>query len=314
MSGPSAPSGDVDALFKLPLGEFTAARNALVADLKKTGRQAEANKAKALAKPSVSAWVVNQLYWRHRVSFDRLIEAGDRLRRTQALRRTSDPAREPSIARREAMTVLTEIAGKILREGNHGATRDLLRRVTSTLEAISSYGSARDAPIAGRLTDDLEPPGFEVAANLLPESDKRAAVELPLRARLPRQKPLSKPLRPKDQQGTTDRRHKKERKSLLAAARVAVREAERALNVACKQVEHAAATSDAAAKHAKAIDGQRTRIEKRLVQATKDAEDAHRHASEAAARAREAAQIAEATERALEIARQRLTQVAAGGD
>ena len=85
MSGTSAPA-DIDALFQLPLGEFTAARNALAAQLKKDRRHAEASEAKALAKPSVSAWVVNQLFWRHRKLFGRLIDSGDRLRRAQAER------------------------------------------------------------------------------------------------------------------------------------------------------------------------------------------------------------------------------------
>jgi len=52
---------EIDALFKLPLGEFTPARNALAARLKKAGEQAEADAVKALPKPSVAAWVVNQL-------------------------------------------------------------------------------------------------------------------------------------------------------------------------------------------------------------------------------------------------------------
>jgi hypothetical protein len=62
----TARNADVDALFKLPLDEFTSARNALAAQLKKVGKQAEAIEVKALVKPSVSAWVVNQLYWQQR--------------------------------------------------------------------------------------------------------------------------------------------------------------------------------------------------------------------------------------------------------
>src|SRR5262252_8409186 len=140
MSELSASSSDVDALFKVPLDEFTAARNALAAQLKKASRQAEASEVKALAKPSVSAWVVNQLYWRHRKSFDRLIEAGDRLRRAKTSQLTSDAGRALIVSRREAVTSLAELAAEILHEGDHGAARDLLRRVTSTLEALSSYG------------------------------------------------------------------------------------------------------------------------------------------------------------------------------
>ena len=44
---------DVDGLFRLPLAEFTAARNALAARLKKAGRPSDADAVKALPKPSV---------------------------------------------------------------------------------------------------------------------------------------------------------------------------------------------------------------------------------------------------------------------
>src|SRR5436190_17859591 len=126
MSGRIATNSDVDALFKLPLEEFTAARNVLAARLKKEGHPAEASEAKALVKPSVSAWAVNQIYWRHRGLFDRLIDAGDRLRRTQA-QLTSDSARESANTRRETLAALTSIAEGLLRGGNYNATRDMLR-------------------------------------------------------------------------------------------------------------------------------------------------------------------------------------------
>jgi len=60
-----------DELFRLPLSEFTAARNALAAKLKKDGDSEESDRIKALSKPPVSAWVANQLYWKHRGAFDR---------------------------------------------------------------------------------------------------------------------------------------------------------------------------------------------------------------------------------------------------
>ena len=107
---------EVDALFKLPLGEFTPARNALAARLKTAGQQAMADAAKAVPKPSVAAWVVNQLYWRHRGSFDRLIEAGDRFRQVQSApqTRTSAGGREHLEARREAQAALVRIAADVL--------------------------------------------------------------------------------------------------------------------------------------------------------------------------------------------------------
>src|SRR5262245_66154805 len=69
---------DLDALFSLPLAEFTAARNALATRLKKAGSPDEAEQVKALAKPPLSAWVVNQLYWNHGDAFKELIATGKR--------------------------------------------------------------------------------------------------------------------------------------------------------------------------------------------------------------------------------------------
>src|SRR5262245_46377336 len=125
-------ASDVDELFKLPLGEFTAARNALAAQLKKAGRQAEADEVKALPKPSASAWVVNQLYWRFRPDFDRLLDAGERLRNAQAAQLTRGAAdvREPVNARRDAIAALLRAAERVLTDGGHGATRDTDRKST----------------------------------------------------------------------------------------------------------------------------------------------------------------------------------------
>jgi hypothetical protein len=309
MSRSSTSAADLDSLFKLPLGEFTAARNALVAQLKKAGKQAEAEEVTALVKPSVSAWVVNQLYWRHHESFDRLIEAGDRLLRAQTSQLKGDAGREPIIARRAAVTALGDMAAEILREANHGATRDLLRRVMSTLEALSSYGSRPGAPVAGRLTNDLEPPGFEALGGFLPDQDKRA----PAPTRLKAQSPGTK-LGTKTTRGAGQIERREEHKALLGAAKAAVREAEKALNAARKEAERSAAKLDAAATRAKAIEKQRALLEKQLVGAAEDADAAQHHATDAATSAKRATQAAEAAEQELAQARERLQQVAGNQD
>jgi hypothetical protein len=297
MSGSSASSTDVDALFALPLSEFTSARNALVAQLKKAGRDAEANEVKALAKPSVSAWVVNQLYWRHRGLFNKLIEAGDRMRRAQAAPMSGGSANAPASARRETVTALTKIAEGLLLGGDYGATRDMLRRVSSTLEALSSYGSLPGAPLAGRLTDDVEPPGFEAMAGLLPAGARRATRETA--------EPSKKP---QHRVGTAARHGNERHKGQVAAAKATLRRAERALSAARMQAQSAAKSLEAATKGAKGIEAQRAQIEKRLARVSKDAEAAHQRAREAAASASEATRAAEASERALELARQRLRE------
>src|ERR1700730_16877708 len=77
---------DVDTLFRLPFAEFTGARNTLAARLKKGGRGDGAALVKALVKPSISAWAVNQLYWNHREAFDRLIASGEHFHKAQTSR------------------------------------------------------------------------------------------------------------------------------------------------------------------------------------------------------------------------------------
>src|SRR5687768_4591616 len=81
---------ELDALFKVPLAEFTGARNTLAARLKKSGRGDDATLVKALGKPSVSAWAVNQLYWNHRKEFDQLISSGERFHKAQTSGKIAD--------------------------------------------------------------------------------------------------------------------------------------------------------------------------------------------------------------------------------
>src|SRR6266581_1129416 len=162
---------DFAALFKLPLTEFTVARNALAARLKKAGRGEGSERVKALVKPSISAWAVNQLYWKHRQAFDGLIAAGERLRRAHAsqLAGKASDMHGPLAARREALSGLSRLAGALLRDAGHSTTPDTIRRITTTLEALSTYSSLSDAPTPGRLTADVDPPGFESLAALIPE-------------------------------------------------------------------------------------------------------------------------------------------------
>src|SRR6266404_3458416 len=132
---------EIDALFALPLAEFTGARNALAARLKQSGRAEEAQRVKALSKPPVSAWAVNQLYRRHRKEFDRLIAAGQRFRQAQASQiagKASD-IRGPLDARREALSELSHLAAGLLRDAGHNPTPDTMRRIATTLEAMSAY-------------------------------------------------------------------------------------------------------------------------------------------------------------------------------
>src|SRR5213078_717957 len=67
-----ALEAEIDRLYRLPLEEFTAARNALA---KSAG--SEAARIRALAKPPIAAWAVNQLHWKHPDIWNALMAAGE---------------------------------------------------------------------------------------------------------------------------------------------------------------------------------------------------------------------------------------------
>src|SRR5579862_9733037 len=66
---------EIGQLYQRPLAEFTPARNALA---KQAGK--DAPRVRALPKPSVPAWAVNQLYWRDRHAWDALVAAAENAR------------------------------------------------------------------------------------------------------------------------------------------------------------------------------------------------------------------------------------------
>ena len=153
---------EIDALYQLPLGDFVAARTALVKAARLTNRAA-AQGIKSLAKPSVSAWAVNQLVRTSPADLTALARAGDAVRAAQT---SGDDLADAMRARREAIAALMQSAVQALNEGGHGESQSNLRRISKTLEALASYGSATIDPPPGRLSVDIESPGFDIIAGL----------------------------------------------------------------------------------------------------------------------------------------------------
>ncbi len=301
-------ASDVDDLFKLPPGEFTAARNALVTKLKKSGHDDEAARVKTLPKPPASAWAVNQVYWRHRKSFDQLLAAGERFRKAQAsqLAGKSADLRAPLDARRQALSELSKLAADVLREHGYTATPDTMRRVNTTLEALATYGSHPEAPPAGRLTYDVDPPGFEALTALVPRGSKSGLKGteptrvIPFQRKPPEPKGgKKKKLDPKEEA----KHQAEERKAQLTAARAAVQEAERSLRDARKAAAEAEAALKKVAAKAKETERVKAEIEKKFEKASADADAARQEARRVASEAEDAAQSVDEAERALEKAK-----------
>ncbi|HTM03979.1 MAG TPA: hypothetical protein VL173_10780 [Vicinamibacterales bacterium] len=313
-------AGEIDTLFQLPLGDFTAARNALATRLKKSGRAADADIVKALPKPPVSAWTLNQLFWRHRPAFNKLLEAGLRFRTAQAAQlsgRSSD-IRAPLEARREALGELSKLAAGLLRETAHSPTPDMMRRITTTLEALSTYGGLENAPQPGRLTADVDPPGFETLAALVPRIGKGGEPVGPSKV-LPfqHQKPARKTAGRKVDAKEAERLRVEERKAHLAAAKQALQTGERALRDARKdaaeaesRLKKAAARAKETEKVSREIEREKSAIDRRYEKAAADAEAARQDARKIAEQAEAAAEAVEDAERAVEHARRELTSLA----
>lgn len=290
---------DINELFKAPLTEFIAARKTLAARLKKNGFAGEAEGVKALAKPSVSAWTVNQLYWRHREEFDELIATGQRFRKAQTSAKMVN-MREALDARREALSHLSDLAEEILRDAGNNPSLDTLRRISTTLEALSAYASQSDGPTPGRLTQDIDPPGFDSFASFIPSTGTKTPA-----AETPRASPAKKSVASsaKTNEKTTaeaDASRREERQARINAAKLSLQHAKKALTAA----RAAAQSLTAAQKKAEAIakDAEKTRreAEERFKKAKTAAEDAAERAQSMAAESAEASKALDDAKRAVE--------------
>jgi hypothetical protein len=302
------PEDQVDALFRLPLAEFIGARKTLAAQLKKSGRGDEAGLVKALVKPSVSAWAVNQLYWNHREAFDRLIASGEHFHKAQTSRLGGKLAdmRTAIDARREVLSQLSDLATSLLQDAGHSQSLDIIRRITTTLEGMSAYASRSDGPRPGRLTHDVDPPGFEALASFIPGAGMTELKEKPARF-TPSEKSRSAATktRRKVAPDTDLRQVEAARKATLAgiaAAKVSLQEARRALIKARDRAHSLQAAQKKAEAEAKETEKQIRQAAERLEKARARSEGAAQRVRSVALEVEEAAESVEDAERTVEEA------------
>ncbi len=300
---------DIDALFRLPLADFTGARKTLAARLKQDGRHNEADRVKLFIKPSISAWTVNQLYWKHREAFDQLVATGKRFRPAQTSRLAGKVAhmRDSLDARREALSHLSDLATALLRDAGHNPTPDAMRRITTTLEAMSAYALLPDGPTPGRLTHDLDPPSFESLASLMSGASRIEQTEEPTLITPSRKSGSAGPnTRQKAMTTGEVRRLEEIRQARRAAAKVSLQDAKRSLidaRARAQSLEAALKKSNAEVKEAEKY---RRKAEERLEQATSASEDAARRAQSVAAEVEEAAKAVEDGKRTVDKATKEL--------
>jgi outer membrane biosynthesis protein TonB len=291
----------IDQLYQLPLDEFVPARQ----ELAKRSSRDEAKRVRALPKPNLVAWALNQLYWSGRHPYDRLVAAAARRRDEQAaalLRRRHDfPAAD--LAHRQAIGDALREASEMLEQAGHQAGPDTLRSLTAALEAAPWQQDA------GRLSRPPDSPGFGILAGLPeavpPQEREPARVEPPTR---PAAKPApaetpaaSRPApepgsRPSPVPAPTPVRHPRED----VARRQREEEARKGVAVARADAQRATAEVRTAREHLAAAEGAEREARARVQQAGREvqrARDVVRAAERADTKARGALEKAEAAAR-----------------
>jgi hypothetical protein len=284
---------ELDVLFQAPFAEFVGTRNGLAARLKKEGRDAEAARVRGLAKPTYTAWLVNQLYWGARVELDVFMRAAERVR---AAERAMLEGRRPAAAhasavdeRRAALDALVARATSRATEEGTPLSPALTERLRVTLDAIGAHGQAAARHNRGRLQEDLDPPGFAAFAALAEGAPptKKAGIPAPI---------IQMPVRSAPNPRVTDARAKVQSARAEAArtqdALSASTDAERKAKTTVEQAKARLAEADRAQKSAQA-----------------ELESAQAALKARQAEAREAARAAAAAEKALERVSEQLKRL-----
>jgi hypothetical protein len=204
-----------------------------------------------LKKPTVSAWLVNQLARSRELDVQRLIKAGEALEQAQR-DAMSGEATDFDTARRDEGDAIRRLS-EAAKELQPSASTAMLDRVAKTLRAAAASSDGRALLKQGRLEEDLEPPGFEALAGL--------AAPASLTARKRRTAPSAR--RPTRREETL-RRRKEEADEKAERAAEEAKELERAAREAEQAAGKARRAAESARKRAGAAAAQADRIEAEL--------------------------------------------------
>lgn len=151
----------IDRLFALPLDEFVAARNAAAKEATVGGDAVGAARLSALTKPTVAAWVVNQVARAHPDEVASLVALGDDLRAATEARDRARLTELDHDRRRQVDALVGAVSGAGEVRGR-AVSGEVLRRLGETLTAAVMDRDAGALVQAGRLTQALQYVGFGI--------------------------------------------------------------------------------------------------------------------------------------------------------
>jgi hypothetical protein len=212
-----------DRLYALPPEEFTLARNQAERELREAGEREQADRVKALRKPTAAAGAANRLVREHRAEVDAFLAAAATLRDAQFAGRGNIAA--AAIAQREALDTLVSLGGEPVR---------------ATLQAAAVDDNTARELLAARLLREPEPAGF---GTLLAHSGPSAPKASTAARTGPGKRDAAAPARPDD---SAARARLQEAKKALGAAEAEERQAKRRWTKMQRKVEKAQAAVEKA--------------------------------------------------------------------
>jgi hypothetical protein len=221
-----------DRLYGVELDDFSAERARLAKELRAAGQANDAAALAKLRKPTIAAWVLNQLARQNRRDVDLLLDAGHRLRQAQAgvvrggKRESFEQARQTEA---DALRRLGREAEKLLRSARGGASDSVLKQIVQGLRAAAVSDEAREHLARGTF---VRPPeetsGFGLLSDLVGEF------------------PQPSPAKERRDQERRAKAELREARRRLRAAEAELRRAESDLRGAERAADAAAGRADAA--------------------------------------------------------------------
>jgi hypothetical protein len=154
---PEPHAGEIDRLYALPLEEFTRERDELAKRLRGNGEPDAAGDVKALKKPSVAAWALNQVRRDRPEDVRNLLDVTEELQRVHR-KLSSAGARErleeAAGMQRDLIRSLVRCASELLEAAGHGASDATLGKVADTLRAAAVDEELREQLARGRVVKE----------------------------------------------------------------------------------------------------------------------------------------------------------------
>jgi hypothetical protein len=156
-----------DALYAVPPTDFVSARKDAVAAARADGDKAVATQLAALKKPTVAAWLVNQLVRAQSDDIDAAIGLGAAMR-DATVSGDREALRDLSARRAQVVTRLVDRARAIADAHDQATTAETQREVEQTITTAAIDPAAADLLRTGRLSAALTSEGFGFDHGALP--------------------------------------------------------------------------------------------------------------------------------------------------